>query len=203
MNEYTYSSSSTFSPPSPPRSFSPADGIHASPPTLTYNISAGELSSDGMPTGRASRGSGTHSPPSVPYAATVPRSHRFNPIAVPANRTSAKAAAHKRRPSRSNDDSDDDDEEFNPGPTTTGGGDSVPRDSYEFPFSLRPSLNISYLGAVKPFASSASSQNNDDATSFGKVMPVSRKPSLHRTRRPAKFISLIEVRLSSPHYRRL
>ena len=130
MNEYTYSSSSAFSPPSPPRSFSPTDGIHASPPSLTYNISAGELSSDSMPTGRASRGSGSHSPPSVPYAATVPRSHRFNPIAVPPNRTNAKAAAHKRRPStRSNDDSDDDDEEFNPGPTTTGGGDSVPRDS--------------------------------------------------------------------------
>lgn len=129
MNEYTYSSSSTFSPPSPPRAFSPADGIHTSPPTLTYNISAGELSSDGMPTGRASRGSGTHSPPSVPYAATVPRSHRFNPIAVPVNRTSGRAAAHKRRPSKSNDDSDDDDEEFNPGPTTAGGSDSVPRDS--------------------------------------------------------------------------
>ena len=126
MNEYTYSSSSTFSPPSPPRSFSPPEGLHPSPPTLTYNISAGELSSD---TGRASRGSGTHSPPSVSYAATVPRSHRFNPIAVPANRTSARAAAHKRRLSRSNDESDDDDEEFNPGPTNVGGSDSVPRDS--------------------------------------------------------------------------
>ena len=82
-----------------------------------------------MPTGRASRGSGTHSPPSVPYAATIPRSHRFNPIAVPVNRTSGRAAAHKRRLSKSNDDSDDDDEEFNPGPTTAGGSDSVPRDS--------------------------------------------------------------------------
>jgi hypothetical protein len=70
-----------------------------------------------------------HSPPSVPYAATVPRSHRFNPIAVPASRTNAKAVAHKRRPSRSNDDSDDEDEEFNPGPTITGSGDSGPRDS--------------------------------------------------------------------------
>ena len=37
MNEYIYSA---FSPPSPPRSFSPAEGIHASPPSLTYNNSA-------------------------------------------------------------------------------------------------------------------------------------------------------------------
>ena len=31
---------------------------------------------------------------SVPYAATVPRSRRFHPIPVPANRTNAKAAAY-------------------------------------------------------------------------------------------------------------
>ena len=37
MNEYIFSA---FSPPSPPRSFSPAEGIHASPPSLTYNNSA-------------------------------------------------------------------------------------------------------------------------------------------------------------------
>jgi len=128
MNEYIYSSSSAFGFSLPTRSFFPADGIHTSPPTLTYNISAGELSSDGMPTGRASRGSGSHSPPSVPYAATVPRSHRFNPIAVPANRTSAKATAHKRRPSRTNDESDDEDDDFNPGPSAAGGGDFSPRD---------------------------------------------------------------------------
>lgn len=63
----------------------------------------------------------------------------------------------------------------------------------KFLFPVRPSLNNLYLGAVKPFASSASSRSNDDVTSFGKVMHVSRKPSLHRTRRPAKSISLIEV----------
>jgi hypothetical protein len=117
MNEYTYSSPSTFSP------LSPTERIHPSPPTLTYNISAGELSSDGMSTGRASRGSGTHSPPTVPY---VPRSHRFNPIAVPASRSSTRAAGRKLRPSRANDDSDDDDD---PGLLTAGGSDSVPRDS--------------------------------------------------------------------------
>jgi hypothetical protein len=60
---------------------------------LTYNISAGEqcgLSFDGTPMGRAHRGSGSHSPLSVPYAATIPRSYHFNPImiAVPGNRSS-------------------------------------------------------------------------------------------------------------------
>ncbi|KAF8167438.1 hypothetical protein B0H34DRAFT_669889 [Crassisporium funariophilum] len=125
-NEYTYASS--FSGQSPPRAFSPAE-VHTSPPTLTYSLDGGELSSDGMPSGRASRGSGTHSPPAVSYHATVPRSaHRFNPIAVPANRASARVTAHKRRSSRSNDDSDDDDEEFQPGPTNAG-SDSAPRDS--------------------------------------------------------------------------
>jgi hypothetical protein len=64
--------------------------------------------------------------------------------------------------------------------------------------SIRSSLNNPYLGAVKLFASSASSRNNDDATSSEKVMHVSRKRFLRQTRRPAKFISLIEVCFSSP-----
>ena len=69
----------------------------------------------------------------------------------------------------------------------------------KFLFSVRLFLYNSCLGAVKPFASSASSQNNDDVTSSGKVMHVSRKPSLRRTRKLAKFISLIEVRFPFPH----
>jgi hypothetical protein len=76
-----------------------------------------------------SRGSGSQSPPAVPYSATVPRSHRFNPIAVPPNRASARAA-HKRRNSKVNDESDDDDEEFQPGPAAAVREDpSAPRDS--------------------------------------------------------------------------
>ncbi|KDR85641.1 hypothetical protein GALMADRAFT_375882 [Galerina marginata CBS 339.88] len=124
MAEYTYSSS--FSAPSPPRSYSPSEGGSVAPQTLAYS----ELSSDGMPSGRISRGSGSHSPPAVPYAATIPRSHRFNPIAVPANRSS-RAATHKRtRSTRSNDDSDDDDdEEFKPGSIAGSNDSSAPRDS--------------------------------------------------------------------------
>ena len=69
----------------------------------------------------------------------------------------------------------------------------------KFHFYVQPFLYNSYLGAVKPFASSASNQSNDDVTSSGKVMHVSRKPSLRRTRKPVKCISLIEVCLPSPH----
>jgi len=86
-----------------------------------------ELSSDAMISGRISRGSNPRSPPAVPYAVPVPRSHRYNPIAVPPKRPSARAA-HKRRSSRNNDDSDDDsDEEFKPG-IIAEKDDSAPRD---------------------------------------------------------------------------
>jgi hypothetical protein len=130
MAEYTYSSS--FGAPSPPRPYTPSEGGSVAPQTLgSYGLSAGELSSDGMPSGRMSRGSGSQSPPAIPYSATIPRSaHRFNPIAVPNNRPS-RVAAHKRtRSSRSNDDSDDDDdEEFKPGSIAGSNDSSAPRDS--------------------------------------------------------------------------
>ncbi|THV06563.1 hypothetical protein K435DRAFT_743685 [Dendrothele bispora CBS 962.96] len=61
-------------------------------------------------------------PPTVPYAATVPRSHRYNPIAAPPTRVSARAAvARGRRNSTSksqNEDSDDED-----APVSSGGVD--------------------------------------------------------------------------------
>jgi hypothetical protein len=113
MGDYAYGSPANFGT----RPYTPPDGASISPPSLSYGLSNAELSSDGTP----SRASGSHSPPAtVPYPATVPRSHRFNPIAVPATRT---RATHSRRPSRSNDESDDDDEEFRP-TTATGSPDS-------------------------------------------------------------------------------
>lgn len=118
IGDYTYSS--------PARPYTPPDGQGISPPALAgYTLSAGELSSDGMApaSGRLSRGSGTHSPPaSLPYAATVPRSHRYNPIMAPATRASVRGA-HKRRLSRSNDDSDEEDDDFQPAPNS-GNADS-------------------------------------------------------------------------------
>ena len=68
-----------------------------------------------------------------------------------------------------------------------------------FLLSIQPFLNNTYLDAVKPFANNASSPSNDDVMSSGKVMHVSRKPSLHRTRRPAKCIFLIEVCFFFPY----
>ncbi|KAF8899182.1 hypothetical protein BD779DRAFT_65863 [Infundibulicybe gibba] len=121
LGEYTYSSSS-FPGGSPARPYTPPDGASISPPTLSYNLSAGELSSDGIASGRHSRGSGTHSPPaSIPYAATVPRSHRFNPIAAPATRASVRGT-HRRRLSRSNDESDEEDDDFQPASNLSAGG---------------------------------------------------------------------------------
>ncbi|RDB28772.1 hypothetical protein Hypma_015980 [Hypsizygus marmoreus] len=117
LGDYTYSSS-------PARPYTPPDGASISPPTLSYTLSAGELSSDGMPSGRHSRGSGTHSPPaSIPYAATVPRSHRFNPIMAPSTRASVRNA-HRRRSSRSNDDSDEEDDDFQPTNIPAGSADN-------------------------------------------------------------------------------
>jgi hypothetical protein len=125
--DYTYSSSpASFNPSaSPARPYTPEDGASIAPPSLSYNLSGGDLSSDCMTSGRRSRGSGSPSPPqTISYAATVPRSHRFNPIAAPTTR-SAGRAAHRRRSSRSNDDSDEDDDDF---PATinmsAGGADS-------------------------------------------------------------------------------
>lgn len=114
LGEYSYSSTSSYTTASPGRPYTPQDnGI--SPPAV-YNLSAGELSSDGLASGRRSRGGGTHSPSSVhsvPYAA-VPRSHRFNPIAAPPATRSAKVTRRKSR----NEDSDDEDDDFQPAPST-------------------------------------------------------------------------------------
>ncbi|TFK72411.1 hypothetical protein BDN72DRAFT_763226, partial [Pluteus cervinus] len=103
MSDYTYGSpTASFTVTTPP------DGASISPPSLTYNLSAGELSSSdtASSSGRNSRGSGTHSPPhGVPYAATVPRSHRFNPMGVAANRPKTQ---HGWRASRDADSEDDD-----------------------------------------------------------------------------------------------
>ncbi len=80
MSEYTYTSSPSYTAASPARPFTPPGGIY---PAALQNLSAGELSSDSVASGRSRRGSGAHSPgPAVPPGslAAVPRSHRFNPL---------------------------------------------------------------------------------------------------------------------------
>lgn len=121
--DYTYSPS--FNASSPERSYTPPEGASMSPPTLSYNLSNGDIVSEGTSSGRHSRNSSTGSAASVPYAATVPRSHRFNPIGVPANRPTLRT---RRRNSKATDEApadvaidaeEDDDEEFHPPPPST------------------------------------------------------------------------------------
>lgn len=112
MSEYTYGpSASSFGPSSPARPYTPTGSIY---PGALSTLSAGELSSDSVASSRSRRGSGAVSPPPGSLAA-VPRSHRFNPLGVPAPgvRTSTRQAAKKR--SKGSDDFDsDNDEEYNP-----------------------------------------------------------------------------------------
>lgn len=113
LGDYTYASPASYAPARP---FTP-DGV--APPAL-YSLSAEELSSDHS-SSSARRGSGSISPPNVPYgtAAAVPRSHRFNPIAAPVTRSSSRAVP-KRRSSRRDDDSDEDDDDFQPSTNVVG-----------------------------------------------------------------------------------
>ncbi|KAI0068036.1 hypothetical protein BV25DRAFT_1793378 [Artomyces pyxidatus] len=99
MVEYTYSSPSY----SPARPYTPPTSVY---PAL-MNLSAGELSSDSMQSGRTSRGSGTHSP----SLAAVPRSHRYNPIGVP---VPARATRERKRRATKQEDFSDDDDDFQP-----------------------------------------------------------------------------------------
>lgn len=93
----------------PAKGFAPSDGI--CPPAL-YDLSSGEVSSDSA---RPNRGASNSPPVGLTYPASVPRSQRYNPIAIPATRA---RVTQKRRSSRSNDESDDEDEEFQPSTTT-------------------------------------------------------------------------------------
>ncbi|KAH0834730.1 hypothetical protein J3R83DRAFT_10288 [Lanmaoa asiatica] len=110
IGEYSYTPSANYTTVSPGHPYTPPDNGISLP--AVYNLNGGELSSDGLTSGRRSCSSGTHSPSSVhsvPYA-SVPRSHRFNPIAPPTTCSAAKTLRHKAR----NEDSDEDDDDFQP-----------------------------------------------------------------------------------------
>ncbi|KAF9270793.1 hypothetical protein L218DRAFT_849984 [Marasmius fiardii PR-910] len=104
--EYTYSPETTYEH----RQLSPPlETTVVSPPLLGYTLSAaGDASSDEQRSnsGRHSRGSNHSPPPTIPYAATVPRSHRYNPIAVPnhvvAAPSTTRASVRRARTTRSN-----------------------------------------------------------------------------------------------------
>ncbi|KIY46291.1 hypothetical protein FISHEDRAFT_75727 [Fistulina hepatica ATCC 64428] len=80
------------------RPYTPPDGASISPPMLISNLSAGELSSDGLEL--------VHSAPIANYDAAVPRSaRRYNPIGSPASRPSVR----RRKSDKTDSDADDDD----------------------------------------------------------------------------------------------
>ncbi|KAF8559960.1 hypothetical protein OG21DRAFT_1400890 [Imleria badia] len=177
IGEYSYTPSANYTTASPGRPYTPPDnGI--SPPAV-YNLSASELSSDGLTSGRRSRGSGTHSPSSVhsvPYA-SVPRSHRFNPIAAPTTRSSA--AKTPRRKSR-NDDSDEDDDDFQPaipaGTTTDVRRETIRRQRIESEQRRRDELRDGYrpLEDALPVSNQKSSKVSllDRATTHVKYLEM-------------------------------
>jgi hypothetical protein len=116
LGEYSYGPSTTGASYTTSRPFTPGDGV--SPPAL-YSLSAEDVSSDHSSGSALRRSGGSLSPPNVPYtAASIPRSHRFNPIAPPSTRSSTRVAP-RRRSSRRDDDSDDDDDDFQPTPTAS------------------------------------------------------------------------------------
>jgi len=116
MPEYgTYTSGGSYVATSPSRPYTPSSGVY---PAALSNLSAGELSSDSMQSARRGRVGGVQSP-----SPTVPRSHRFNPIAAPASRTRERT----KKKSKSSD-SDDDDDFQPPTPPANEGGPSRRRE---------------------------------------------------------------------------
>ena len=116
--DYTYSPQ--FNASSPERSYTPPEGDGMSTPALSYNLGSGDPASEGPSSGRHSRNSSSGS--AVSYAATIPRSHRFNPIGVPANRPTLRT---RRRNSKVTEEAilmdaeEDDDDEFQPPPPSS------------------------------------------------------------------------------------
>ncbi|KAJ8084701.1 hypothetical protein PM082_003477 [Marasmius tenuissimus] len=106
------------------------EGTTVSPPMIGYTLSnPGDHSSDEQPSGRHSRGSNHTPPPAIPYAATIPRSQRYNPIAVPTHIVAApsttranvrRARSTRSNTLRSNDDSDNEEDDI----PSSGGVDS-------------------------------------------------------------------------------
>ncbi|KAK0465506.1 uncharacterized protein EV420DRAFT_1514650 [Desarmillaria tabescens] len=110
--DYTYTAS-PFSNSSPQPYMGEDLGI--SPRAMTY---AGD--EDRTLSGRRSRASNDSPPPSIPYAATVPRSHRHDPIGAATRRNSTARKVQKARKRKASDESDDDDDEYQVSPSAGG-----------------------------------------------------------------------------------
>ncbi|KAK0460586.1 uncharacterized protein EV420DRAFT_1306483 [Desarmillaria tabescens] len=91
------------------------EDLGISPRAMTY---AGD--EDRTLSGRRSRASNDSPPPSIPYAATVPRSYRHDPIGVATRRNSTARKVQKARKRKASDESDDDDDEYQVSPSAGG-----------------------------------------------------------------------------------
>lgn len=113
MGDYMYTAS-PFSNTSP-QPYMPGDELSISPRAMISNISDNERSSGRR--SRASNGS-AGSPPSIPYAATIPRatrSDRYDPMSSIGRRnstTSRRVQKARRRRNSDESDEDEDDEEY-------------------------------------------------------------------------------------------
>lgn len=143
--DYTYSPQ--FNTSSPERSYTPPEADGMTPPALSYSLGNGDLASEGPSSGRHSRNSSTGS--AVSYVAAVPRSHRFNPIGVPANRPTlrtrrrnSKAAEEASGETAPMDAEEDDDEDFHPLPPSSS---QINNDAYVF---LSMCMCISLIGPL-------------------------------------------------------
>jgi len=180
MDSYTYTSNYTVS----------ADPAGISPPTLSYHLSAGEMSSDDS---HHSRNGASPSP--VPYAATIPRSHRFNPMPVPVTRASTRASAKRRNSKDSNDSDAEEEEDYQPG-STDPRREAVRRQRIESEQRRRDELRDGYarLKAVLPPSTAKSSKVSllDRAASHLKHLEACRLQAEQRLK--AAETELIRVR---------
>lgn len=160
MSEYTYSSVPAAAYMSSPsnRPFTPPPASSIFPGALS-TLSAGELSSDSNPSSRTSRGS--LSPP----MASVPRAHRFNPIAVAPTSSRGSATRRRRGSVKQADDFSDDDDDFAPaaaaGPEIAGNRrEEVRRQRIESEQRRRDELREGYrrLKEVLPVSNQKSSK---------------------------------------------
>ncbi|KAF7793474.1 hypothetical protein EIP86_004586 [Pleurotus ostreatoroseus] len=112
MSQYTYGPTTSTYAGSSPRPYTPT-GIF---PGAISDLGPGELSSDSVTSNRSRRGSGAASPPPGSLAA-IPRSHRFNPLAVPP-RVSPRQTKKRSKGSDIDSDNDDDFTPANPNMTS-------------------------------------------------------------------------------------
>ncbi|TDL28136.1 hypothetical protein BD410DRAFT_835375 [Rickenella mellea] len=176
LPDYSYSSGASFTTGSPARPFTPPDSI--CPPALTH-LSGGELSSDGMQSGRRSRNSvDAGSPGSTHAPLPTPRNHRFNPMAA----TRGSTRERKRRAPKDDFGSDDEDEEFQPSSSNAAGSDvrreEIRRQRIESEQRRRDELREGYrrLKDVLPVSNQKSSKVSllDRATTHVKYLEVTQ-----------------------------